>query len=439
AVFWTKVPNRLVVNTIWKHVATDAYADASPSPYSSLSPVVENSATQADSAETLGLNLRELDQLFGRNNEGSDSGRSPTKRSFESTRSTSSTDVVGGLVGMTGTSKKTMTTLLDFNRANNIAIMLARIRMSYKEIRDAILGLDDEKLTLENLKVLRQYAPTEEEIDLVRDFSGDISSLGNAERYIREVMVIPRFRERLDGMIFRRRFATDVKEISPELDGLRKAISQVRSSRKLSVILREVLKIGNYLNGSSFRGNAYGFQIDALLKLKDTKATDVNAKQTPTLLHYMARHLRRVDGHAKGTKKTGSILEFLKEMPDVEFASRVCIPALLTSTKNLRDGLRQISNEIKEFRRLGIRTEYDLFLPVMMDFVSKAEGTVARLEQDAVEMEMKMKDLQLWFGEDPDAKLEASESFFGVLVMFSTMLNKAAKENDENERRAKRQ
>jgi hypothetical protein len=42
-------------------------------------------------------------------------------------------------------------------------------------------------------------------------------------------------------------------------------------------ILEAVLAVGNHLNGGTYRGQATGFKLDALLKLMDVKGSD---KQT---------------------------------------------------------------------------------------------------------------------------------------------------------------
>jgi len=46
-----------------------------------------------------------------------------------------------------------------------LAIMLARIKMSYSEIKNSILSLDG-KLSIDVIKSLKQFTPTEEEVIL---------------------------------------------------------------------------------------------------------------------------------------------------------------------------------------------------------------------------------------------------------------------------------
>ena len=52
---------------------------------------------------------------------------------------------------------------------------------------------------------------------------------------------------------------------------------------------RYALAIGNYLNGGTNKGAAWGFKVDSLNKLIGTKTLDNKS----TLLHYMARKVCR--------------------------------------------------------------------------------------------------------------------------------------------------
>jgi hypothetical protein len=47
---------------------------------------------------------------------------------------------------------------------------------------------------------------------------------------------------------------------------------QVRHSKALKTVLRQVLRLGNYLNGDSARGGAYGFKLTDLAKLVQVKS-----------------------------------------------------------------------------------------------------------------------------------------------------------------------
>jgi len=70
-----------------------------------------------------------------------------------------------------------------------------------------------------------------------------------------------------------------------------------------------VLGIGNYLNGSTFRGGAYGFKIDALTKLVETKTS----RPGFTLMNYLVEYCE---------KKFPDVATFASELSHVPPASK---------------------------------------------------------------------------------------------------------------------
>ena len=54
-------------------------------------------------------------------------------------------------------------------------------------------------------------APTKEEEIKLREYSGDISKLGSAERFLKTVLDIPVAFRRVEAMLYRANFDTEVK------------------------------------------------------------------------------------------------------------------------------------------------------------------------------------------------------------------------------------
>jgi diaphanous 1 len=84
-----------------------------------------------------------------------------------------------------------------------------------------------------------------------------------------------------------------------------------------------VLMIGNTLNGGTFRGDARGFQLDTLIKVRffHSAITDPQLRDTrtgkgatcPTLLHYLAKVLLRTDPR---------LVLFHEDLPSLEAVAR---------------------------------------------------------------------------------------------------------------------
>lgn len=85
------------------------------------------------------------------------------------------------------------------------------------------------------------------------------------------------------------------------------ASSSVKKSRKLRSVLEIILAFGNYLN-SGKRGPAYGFKLQSLDTLLDTKSTD----KKMCLLHYIVATIRQ---------KFPELLNFESELLYIEKAA----------------------------------------------------------------------------------------------------------------------
>lgn len=168
--------------------------------------------------------------------------------------------------------QKAVTTVIGANRAQNVAIMLSRFRMSYQAIRHAVLAVDNSRLSVDNLMALRQYTPTSEEVSLhsaiktdrcaehlpqmenLRSYNGPVTSLTPGDQYFAEVsrhknlrclishsflqiMNVPRLSVRLDCMLYSRKLELEMEELKPELLILRSAADELRQSAQLKILL----------------------------------------------------------------------------------------------------------------------------------------------------------------------------------------------------------
>jgi len=88
------------------------------------------------------------------------------------------------------------------------------------------------------------------------------------------------------------------------------ATKAVRDSKAFKQYLELLLAVGNYLNGG-FRGGAYGFKYDGILKLTETKSNSPNPEHT--LQHYIVEIVHR---------KFSPLLDFLKDLEPCISASK---------------------------------------------------------------------------------------------------------------------
>lgn len=91
-----------------------------------------------------------------------------------------------------------------------------------------------------------------------------------------------------------------LNELIDSISAFESSATGLGSSRKFTAVLQTILALGNHLNGSTPRGQAYGFKINTITKVFDfsyllimsqlgnTKTTDNKL----TLLHYLVMVLK---------------------------------------------------------------------------------------------------------------------------------------------------
>jgi hypothetical protein len=334
-----------------------------------------------------------------------------------------------------GFKKANVTTLLDITRANNVAIMLSRVKLTLPGICNAILELDDTMLSIDDLKAISKQLPTRDEVERINGSLDEVDKLAKADQYFAQIMKIPRLQERLECMVYRRKLDLELEEIRPDLNTLRNASKELRASARFRVLLKAVLVIGNELNGGTFRGGAQGFQLDALLKLKETR-TAKGGPACPTLLHYVAKVLLRKDP---------SLPAFMEELPSLEAAARggckpllpkvdadslvVSIQTISQTVNSLVGGLNVVKTELQQLRTLKGVPSNDRFVSVMQSFVGQVTPAVDALKNMGSAVETDLRSLLIFYGENPDApEAPKPEEFFSLILSFSSSLQKCAVE-----------
>lgn len=81
------------------------------------------------------------------------------------------------------------------------------------------------------------------------------------------------------------KFMERITDIKPDILSVLETSNTLKESKQIQKLFEIILSIGNYMNSASFRGQAYGFSIDLLLKLGDTKSS----LGRHNFLHYLAK------------------------------------------------------------------------------------------------------------------------------------------------------
>lgn len=329
--------------------------------------------------------------------------------------------------------------IVDHRRAHNIGIELSGIRKPFAEIRAALVALDDSVLTVEQLHALGRAVPDDTERKEL-DFylagehprykgESDVAKLGNVERYFVEIKDIPRLGERIQCLAFSRMFEGLHAQCEKQLDMLKDACTQLKSSDPLLKVLQAVLELGNHLNAGTHRGAAAGFKLDTLLRLADIKGVD----RKTSLLHFVLQQLLEVDG---------SVGQLSNQLKSVKPASLLQVNAVKGQVGEMRLGLRRVVNEAAAAAktRLVEGSGSEHFSTIMTTFHSSAALRFKEIEEREKSMTEDLKELTEYFGEDftvqdPTRVLRVVSEF---LQLFDKALNGIKAEEEKIATEAKK-
>lgn len=314
-------------------------------------------------------------------------------------------------------SKSAVIQVLDTKRHNNISIMLSRFKeVELPALRQHLLELSDSDPLLmgDNLMALKQYVPTAEERVLLEAYvaSPKREQLGLPERYFLEVMSIPRLDSRLECFYVRQSFAAKAAALADAIDAVQSAVNEVRRSKRFVRALEILLAIGNYLNGSTFRGGAYGFKLEALLKLGEIKT--VSNKET--LLHYLAE---------LSETTMPELRELSADFAHLEAATKEPIQQLVSDANQLKKGLGLVEKELAQFPP----DSPDRLRVLLAAFFEPARAQMDDASAALAALDKSYRELAAYYGEDDTTD---SLTFFTYVWRFVSGLDKA---RDDNARR----
>lgn len=307
--------------------------------------------------------------------------------------------------------KDTGVSLLDGNRLQNISIVRRKIEHSTDQIILAIEGTDLSLIPLETVEQLKRYAPTEQEEKVYRQYEKDkkpVDKLTAEDQLIFKLCKVPRVKQRLEIMVFMGNFSDVVQGLTPQLNALVSASFSVKNSTQLKKLLEIILAFGNYLN-SAKRGAAYGFKLQSLDTLLDTKSTD----RKITLLHYIAETVQ---------EKFPDIDKFHTDLQYVEKAAS-------TSIENLNMDINMLVNGIKKCKREFAESSSN---SVLRDFLLNNEDKVKKLEGDMKKAVDAYNDVVTYYGENP--KMTPPGTFFSFFTRFDEAYKKAVQENEQRKK-----
>ncbi|XP_071694434.1 putative formin-like protein 15b [Rutidosis leptorrhynchoides] len=296
-------------------------------------------------------------------------------------------------------------------RANDNEIMLTKVKMPLPDIINAILAMDDTILDVDQVENILKFCPTKEEMEQLKNFTGDIETLGKCEQYFLELMKVPRMETKLNCFLFKFQFNTQVAQFSQSLNIVLSVCDEVRNSTRLKRIMQTILCLGNELNQRT--ASAVGFKLHSLLKLSHTRSSTSNM----TLMHYLCKIF---------AENLPDLLNVHEDLVSLEDATKIQFNILSNEIQALISGLNKVKQELEACANDGPISED--FHQALKEFIGHADAKVIGVEYFYRLVGRKAGALPVYFGEDPGFPFEQ------VILTLFKFVRDFRKADEENRR-----
>jgi len=300
--------------------------------------------------------------------------------------------------------KEEKKTFLQSDKQRMINIVLNKINFDPLDIVESLEQYDLNILSENICDLILPIMPTETEINEVKKFNGDPSELANSDQLVLLISDLVGFKERIKSIIFKNKYKKQINLLNKEADNFYEAFDFLKSDENLKEWFEIILAFGNYMNGGSFRGGAYGFKLDCLKILNEVKSKD----NKTTLLQYIIIYIN--DELQKN--KLFDIMKNLENFDNLQFQSIM----------ELNKDLNMKFNDVKNLKNLVEKkkdelNQEDKSFDFLNDFYENAEKNIEVINKKIEGIEtMYNNEIVKYFAEDKN-KL-GLEQFVNIFKRF---------------------
>ncbi|KAL0964731.1 hypothetical protein UPYG_G00328150 [Umbra pygmaea] len=274
---------------------------------------------------------------------------------------------------ITKSKAKQVVKLLNHKRSQAVGILMSSLHLDMKDIQHAILNLDNTIVDLETLQALYENRAQQEEMEKIDKHIKSSKDKDNAkpldkpEQFLFQLHQIPNFSGRVFCILFQSTFSECVTSILRKLEILQRVCTTLQSSQCVMQVLGLILAFGNFMNGGNrTRGQADGFNLDILPKLKDVKSSDNSRSLLSYIVAYYLRHFDEAAGRE-------SCLYPLPEPQDLFQASQMKFEDFQKDLTRLRKDLRACNTEVEKVCKVSSEDHLQPFKDKMEEFLSQAK------------------------------------------------------------------
>ena len=306
-------------------------------------------------------------------------------------------------------------------RKQSVEIVLGKLKLSNSAIIEGLLSCDLILLTENSLNSLRSALPDDAEHSSLGNYEGDVDLLAVPDRFFYYLIKeVPAYKFRVEGMLFTYTNKEIIGGLKSKVEMIENVINQLKSNKILLSVLETILSIGNYLNGTSARGGAFGFTIDSLSKVIDMRGQDGKT----TLLDYLIVYF---------DSTSQELLNLKQEFNDIEYLSKLPLSQL---TIELNESNSKFNFLKKAMDSQSVRA-VDKIKEKLTSFYEIIKATLTELTERIQGLDTRFSDLCEFYCVNPkDLKFEEfCEKFWVFFKAFDENKIKYLKQKEENEKK----
>lgn len=315
---------------------------------------------------------------------------------------------------ITKSKSKQVVKLLNNKRSQAVGILMSSLHLDVQDIQHAILNLDNTVVDLETLQALYENRAQPDELEKIEKHiksskDKETKPLDKPEQFLHQLSLIPNFSGRVFCILFQSSFTECMSSINRKLDTLQRVCKTLHESETVKQVLGLVLAFGNFMNGGNrTRGQADGFTVDILPKLKDVKSSDSARSLLSYIVSYYLRHFDQDAGRE-------TCVFPLPEPVDLFQTSQMKFEDFHKDVLRLRKDLRACTSEVEKVCKVSDEENLQPFKTKMEDFTAQAKSDLETLEAGLSSTHTQFLELSVSFS----VKAKAGEKEVSPHTMFS--------------------
>ncbi|XP_076111914.1 uncharacterized protein LOC143080114 isoform X2 [Mytilus galloprovincialis] len=317
------------------------------------------------------------------------------------------------IVNRRGKSKHQYVTILTGEQSRRLVSTMKILPCELPTVVDGLTAMDYQTVQSDRFVELVEILATCNEIDTImyhvkRKGSANID---HPEFFISEISKLDHLKDRLDFMRFKKKVQWHLFEIDQQLRELHTACDEISNSLALKNLMETLLAVGNYVNGGTEEGQADGFTIETMNKLKEIQDQDNKTNLLEFVLKmYCQLYETEVDVSCPTRFR-------LPEPSNMRHAAQVSFESIQETLQNLHGELKIHKEKVAEqFSQNGnnentfqIKSTIDNFHTSAIEMLTEEE----RLLHDTKDVYQKTSTYFL-YGEAPNKP----QNFFQIWAIF---------------------